>query len=292
MLKFFVQVNDMKMYEEENDELAVWALKSKHAMLQRRKEKKDLKRIERLKLQHVNKMECGAVVVNNKNTTAPSISPIRIKKRIAPVVVEADVANAVNVIDGVKGVKGVDGVDGMDGVDGGDGIDGVGELSKEEKKKRKRKAKRLKMQENVLIQQKLNLINEKAMVWKEKIVSKMLEITNRQYQAQQQLEAKGKSRNKSKGKKKGVKVDGGDGDTDGDISQVQSLSPHEASLLLRNLTSLLKESNEIVMLLTKDILDIVDDTMRGKMDMHRATRSIFQLMDVSNGVGSGEEEEQ
>jgi hypothetical protein len=276
----------MKMYEEENDELAVWALKSKHAMLQRRKEKKELKRIERLKLQHVNKMECGAVVVNSNNTTAPSISPIRIKKRIAPVVVEADVANAVNVIDGVKGVKGVDGVNVMDG------IEGVSELSKEEKRKRKRKAKRLKMQENVLMQQKLNLINEKAMVWKEKIVSKMLEITNRQYQAQQQIEAKGKNKNKSKGKKKGVEVDGGDGDMDGDISQVQSLSPHEASLLLRNLTSLLKESNEIVMLLTKDILDIVDDTMRGKMDMHRATRSIFQLMDVSNGVGSGEEEEQ
>ena len=250
-----------------------------------RKENKEVKR-ERLKLQHVNKMECGAVVVNSNNTTAPSISPIRIKKRIAPVVVEADVANAVNVIDGVKGVKGVDGVNVMDG------IEGVSELSKEEKKKRKRKAKRLKMQENVLMQQKLNLINEKAMVWKEKIVSKMLEITNRQYQAQQQIEAKGKSKNKSKGKKKGVKVDGGDGDMDGDISQVQSLSPHEASLLLRNLTSLLKESNEIVMLLTKDILDIVDDTMRGKMDMHRATRSIFQLMDVSNGVGSGEEEEQ
>ena len=265
-------------------------MKSKHAMLQRRKEKKELKRIERLKLQHVNKMECGAVVVDNKNTTAPSISPIRIKKRIAPVVVEADVANAVNVIDGVKGVKGVDGVNVMDG------IEGVSELSKEEKRKRKRKAKRLKMQENVLMQQKLNLINEKAMVWKEKIVSKMLEITNRQYQAQQQIEAKGKNKNKSKGKKKGVEVGGGDGDMDGDISQVQSLSPHEASLLLRNLTSLLKESNEIVtidgMLLTKDILDIVDDTMRGKMDMHRATRSIFQLMDVSNGVGSGEEEEQ
>ena len=180
----------------------------------------------------------------------------------------------------------------MDGVNVMGGVDGVSEISKEEKKKRKRKAKRLKMQENVLMQQKLNLINEKAMVWKEKIVSKMLEITNRQYQAQQQIEAKGKSKNKSKGKKKGVKVDGGDGDMDGDISQVQSLSPHEASLLLRNLTSLLKESNEIVMLLTKDILDIVDDTMRGKMDMHRATRSIFQLMDVSNGVGSGEEEEQ
>ena len=100
----------MKMYEEENDELAVWALKSKHAMLQRRKEKKELKRIERLKLQHVNKMECGAVVVDNKNTTAPSISPIRIKKRIAPVVVEAVVANAVNVTDGVDEVNVIKGV--------------------------------------------------------------------------------------------------------------------------------------------------------------------------------------
>lgn len=60
---------------------------------------KELKRIERLKLQHVNKMECGAVVVNSNNTTAPSISPIRIKKRIAPVIVEAVVANA----DGLRG---------------------------------------------------------------------------------------------------------------------------------------------------------------------------------------------
>ena len=91
----------------------------------------------------------------------------------------------------------------MDGVNVMGGVDGVSEISKEEKKKRKRKAKRLKMQENVLMQQKLNLINEKAMVWKEKIVSKMLEITNRQYQAQQQIEAKGKNKNKSKWKKEG-----------------------------------------------------------------------------------------
>ena len=33
-----------------------------------RKEKKEVKRIERMKLQHVNKMECGAVAVNNNNT--------------------------------------------------------------------------------------------------------------------------------------------------------------------------------------------------------------------------------
>ena len=52
----------------------------------------------------------------------------------------------------------MNGVDGVDGVNVMDGVDGVSELSKEKKKKRKRKAKRLKMQENVLMQQKLNLI--------------------------------------------------------------------------------------------------------------------------------------
>ena len=82
---------------------------------------------------------------------------------------------------------------------------------------------------------------KQATIMKEKIVACMLQVTNRQINA--------------------------------------CMFSNEATLLLRNLTSLLNETPGNILLWTEEVLKIVDETCHGLIDIHSAMRSMVRLME-------------